>query len=256
MVNKQQVREVFREYVSDFDAQDAMIQLKIVHTNRVAELCEQIAESVDMTEEECEIAWLLGMLHDLGRFVQIREYGTFNDLISINHALGSLRVLFEEGYMRRFLECDTYDEIIDTAIRHHNAFRLPEGLDERTKRFCDVLRDADKIDILRLDTELPREDIYGSDIAQCKDETVTTIVFDEFMSQSAILRSNIENHIDRIIGHASLAFELVFPLSRKIVYQKGYVEKILDIFSENKSAQEQLSLMRTKVNAYISSEAD
>lgn len=256
MVNKQQVREVFREYVSDFDAQDGMIQLKIVHTNRVAELCEQIAKSIGMSEEECEIAWLLGMLHDLGRFVQIREYGTFNDLISINHALGSIRVLFEEGYMRRFLECNAYDEIIDTAIRYHNAFRLPDELDERTRRFCDVLRDADKIDILRLDTELPREDIYGADIWECRNEMVSEVVYDEFMSQSAILRPNIVNHIDRIIGHASLAFELVFPLSRSIVYQKGYIETILDISSENKSAQEQLSLMRTKVIAYISSDAD
>ncbi len=251
MVNKQKVKEIFREYVSDFDARDGMIQLKIVHTNRVAQLCEQIAESLDMSREECEIAWLLGMLHDLGRFVQIREYGTFNDLASINHALGSLRVLFEEGYMRRFLKSDRYDELIDTAIRHHNAFRLPADLDEKTKLFCDILRDADKIDILRLDTELPREDIYGADIEQCRYEEVTEAVFDEFMSQSAILRSNIKNHIDQIIGHASLAFELVFPLSRRIVHEKGYMDRIFDIGSENKSAQEQLRLMRTKVKNYI-----
>lgn len=251
MVNKQQVKEVFQSYVSDFDAGDAMIQLKIDHTKRVAELCEQIAKSLELTAEECELAWLLGMLHDLGRFVQIREYGTFNDLVSINHALGSIRVLFEDGYMRRFLECDCYDEIIDTAIRHHNAFRLPEGLDEKTKLFCDILRDADKVDIMRLDTELPREDIYGDDIEQCRYEAVTGAVFDEFMGRSAILRSNIVNHIDRIVGHASLAFELVFPLSRRIVYQKGYIDQIFDIGSENKCAQEQISLMRTKVKNYI-----
>lgn len=251
MVNKQQVKEVFRDYVADFDARDAMIQLKIVHTNKVAELCEKIAKSLEMSEEECELAWLLGMLHDLGRFVQIREYGTFDDLASINHALGSIRVLFEEGYMRRFLECDHYDEVVDRAIRHHNAFRLPEGLDEKTRRFCDILRDADKIDILRLDSELPREDIYGEDIMQCRYEAVSEVVFDEFMSQSAILRSNIQNHVDRIVGHASLAFELVFPLSRRIVYQNGYIDRIFDFGSENKSAQKQLLLMRTKVNDYI-----
>lgn len=251
MINEKQVKEVFQNYVSDFDAGDAMIRLKIVHTNRVAELCRKLAESLEMSEEECELAWLLGILHDLGRFVQIREYGTFDDAVSINHALGSIRVLFEEGYLRRFLECDRYDELIDTAIRYHNAFRLPEGLDEKTKLFCDILRDADKIDILRLDTELPREDIYGEDIGQCRYEEVTGAVYDEFMSQSAILRSNIKNHIDRIVGHASLAFELVFPLSRRIVYQEGYMDHMFDIGSENKCAQEQLSLMRTKVKNYI-----
>ena len=95
MINEKQVKEVFQKYVSDFDAGDAMIRLKIVHTNHVAELCRKLAGSLEMSEEECELAWLLGILHDLGRFVQIREYGTFDDAVSINHALGSIRVLFE-----------------------------------------------------------------------------------------------------------------------------------------------------------------
>ena len=86
---------------------------------------------------------------------------------------------------------------------------------------------------------------------QCIYEEVSEVVYKEFMSRSAILRSNMTNHVDRIIGHASLAFELVFPISRRIVYQKGYIDRIFDFGSENQRAQEQLGLMRTKVKDYI-----
>ncbi len=251
MVDKQRVKEVFQEYVSDFDSSEGMIRLKIIHTYRVAELCEQIAQSISMSREECDIAWLLGMLHDLGRFVQIREYGTFDDLRSINHALGSIRVLFEEGYMRRFMDDESYDEIIDTAIRHHNAFRLPTELDPKVRCFCDILRDADKIDILRINTELPKEDIYGKDIGLATTQSVSPAVYEEFMSESAILRKNIVNQIDRIISHASLAFELVFDISRNIVKDNGYLQKMLAIETENEEAREQLVRMREKMFSFI-----
>ena len=43
------------------------------------------------------------------------------------------------------------DALLRTAIRLHNAYRLPEEMDDRTRMFCQILRDADKIDILRCD---------------------------------------------------------------------------------------------------------
>lgn len=255
MVEKERVIQIFEEYVSEFDASDPMIAMKIEHTHKVATLCEQIARFLKWKEEKCELAWLLGMLHDLGRFVQIREYGTFDDLRSIDHALGSIRVLFEDGYLRRFLDEDKYDDVIDTAIRYHNAFRLPTDISCEMQSYCDLLRDADKIDILRINTEFPKEAIYGKDISLAKHQEVSEKVYEEFMRESAILRSNIITQIDRIIGHVSLAFELVYPFSKQIVFENGYVEKMLKIDTENETAHEQLKLMRDKIMNYISSES-
>ena len=39
-----------------------------------------------LTGEDKDVAWLLGMLHDIGRFEQIRCFGTFNDGMSVDHA--------------------------------------------------------------------------------------------------------------------------------------------------------------------------
>ena len=75
-IERERVRETFREYTDAYDATDEKIKLKIDHTYRVAELCERIAKAEQMEKTEVDLAWLLGMLHDVGRFEQLRRYGT------------------------------------------------------------------------------------------------------------------------------------------------------------------------------------
>ena len=47
-VERERVRETFREYTDAYDATDEKIKLKIDHTYRVAELCERIAKAERM----------------------------------------------------------------------------------------------------------------------------------------------------------------------------------------------------------------
>jgi putative nucleotidyltransferase with HDIG domain len=255
--------------VSDYDTTDGKIILKIQHTYRVAELCERIADSIGLQGEDRELAWLLGMLHDIGRFPQVRRYGTFIDSQSVDHALLSTQVLFEEKvsveplgdvqekneecYIRRYVQDEKYDSIIYTAIRHHNAYRLPEGLDERTLLFCNILRDADKVDILKVNVEFPMEVIYGEGCEKAYEEEVTPEVFADYMAQGAVLRAHNKNHVDLLVGHASLVFELVFPISVQIVREQGYLKNILNFETKNKTAQEQFVLMRRKMDEYMES---
>lgn len=250
MTDRQRVRDVFAEYVSDFDAQDGKVKLKIDHTYRVAAICDRIADSIGLNQEDKDTAWLLGMLHDIGRFKQIREYGTFNDSASIDHALASVQVLFEEGYIRRFIEQDGRDDVIFMAIRHHNAFRLPRRLDERTQMFCDLIRDADKVDIFRVNVEIPLETIYGEQAAYAPYEEVTPEVMQDYMQCHCVLRANKKNSIDHIAGHASLAFELVYPISLRIACEQGYLKKLLQYPVQNETAKQQFQMMQKMMQSY------
>ena len=54
MINRDRVLSIFSEYVSDYDASDPKIRLKIDHTYRVAEHCEEIARSLGMSDEEID----------------------------------------------------------------------------------------------------------------------------------------------------------------------------------------------------------
>ena len=85
-INREKALAAFQKYTDRYDSSRDMIRLKIEHTYRVCGLCQQIARSLDLPEEEVDIAWLTGLLHDVGRFEQQRVYGTFTDADSIDHA--------------------------------------------------------------------------------------------------------------------------------------------------------------------------
>ena len=83
-MNKAAVEKAFASYTQNYDPDDPKIKLKINHTYRVADLCERIARTVPGADTD--LAWLMGMLHDIGRFEQVRRYGTFMDAKSVDHA--------------------------------------------------------------------------------------------------------------------------------------------------------------------------
>lgn len=149
-IDRENVRKKFADYTANYNAKDEKIKLKINHTYRVAGLCDRIADSIGLVGEDRDIAWLLGMLHDVGRFEQIRRYHTFNDANSIDHAKLGADLLFNDGLMEEYvpglLEQPERD-LVELAIRQHNTYRLPETLTEREATFCKLIRDADKIDI-------------------------------------------------------------------------------------------------------------
>lgn len=95
VINRKAVLNAFAGYMHYYDPSDGKIKLKIDHTYRVAALCEKIADSVGLTGEDKDVAWLLGMLHDIGRFEQIRCFGTFNDGMSVDHAELGADILFD-----------------------------------------------------------------------------------------------------------------------------------------------------------------
>ena len=63
-----------------------------------------------------ELAELIGLLHDIGRFEQIKRYNTFIDKNSINHGQLGVKILFDDNQIRRFIKDSKYDDIIDGLI--------------------------------------------------------------------------------------------------------------------------------------------
>lgn len=74
-INRENIINRFIEYTSDYDLSDPKIKLKYDHTFRVANLCERIAKGNLLSEDDCALAWLTGILHDIGRFEQVRRMG-------------------------------------------------------------------------------------------------------------------------------------------------------------------------------------
>ena len=71
-LDRESVNKRFADYTDNYNSSDPKIKLKIDHTYRVADLCERIAMTAPGADKD--LAWLSGMLHDIGRFEQVRRY--------------------------------------------------------------------------------------------------------------------------------------------------------------------------------------
>lgn len=276
VINRKNVINAFAEYVRNYDPSDEKIKLKIDHTYRVAGLCQRIAESLGLSEPDVDIAWLLGMLHDIGRFEQIRRFGTFSDAQSVDHAEFGADLLFKEGLIRKFAE-GYYEEcelarsgneeaeqiiknnehhnkdtgLLEMAIRQHNKYRVKEGLTERQRMFCDILRDADKVDIFKVNADIPMEIIYDVTTEELKSGVISKEVLESFYKRETVLKSVRKSAVDHIVGHISLLFELVYKESYRQAKEQGYVYKLLDFKSDVPEVNAEFGDMRKYVDEFL-----
>lgn len=250
-LDRTHVEETFSSYVANYDASDSKVQLKILHTFRVAQMCDAISGSLDLNAEDTDIAWLCGMLHDIGRFEQLRRYGTFFDKRSVNHAALSADLLFKDGLIRTFLKDSSEDALIEKAIRLHNVFLLPEKLTEREALFCNILRDADKVDILRVNRETPMTEIYDLPEEAFYTSGISDAVFADAMRMENVNRENSRTAIDYLVGHICFVFGLVYPESVRQAAAQGYLDEMLAFRSRNPVTQERFRQINEVVRAYM-----
>lgn len=282
-INREHIKKTFQEYTDRYDSTNPKIKLKIDHTYRVANLCEQIAQSLELSAAEVDLAWLSGMLHDVGRFEQLRRYNTFSDAQSIDHARFAVELLYDEGLIADYVpEISTTElvagartwrsmgganesptaqsedmplsDILQTlriAIGEHSAYRIQKGLDERTRMFCQILRDADKVDIFRVICDMPMEEVYGFQTKDILRSAITPEVMQAFYEHHAVLRKLKKCPADYIVAHGSLTFELVYPESLRIAKEQGYLKQMMSFQSENPDTAEIFEDLRKDLNGYL-----
>ena len=261
---KQRATDRFNEYVKNYDISDPKIALKAFHTMKVAQFCEEIAASLGLSENDILVAWLCGLLHDIGRFEQIRRFDTFVDAISFNHGHLSAEILWgtdaieekercpvgnpSSPIIRDFIPSDEYDAIIRAAIWEHNAYRIADGYDERTLMFCNILRDADKVDIFRVIAESDLSDTLNIPDSEFHNTLISTRVMEAFFEHHCVLRSLKETPIDYIVGYISFFWELVYEKSRTLALEQGYLKKLVDFRVELPEAKKQFELIRKELS--------
>lgn len=251
IIDRQKALNAFNAYVGNYDANNEKIKLKIEHTYRVCELCERIARESGFDKDEIEIAWLTGLLHDVGRFEQLRRYGTFIDAQSIDHAEFGADILFKKGKIRDYVDDASEDLLLERTVRCHSAYKVPDSYSRREKKFANLLRDADKIDILKVNIIVPLEEIYNVTTRELKNCRVSDEVMQAFNEEHAVLRSLKKTPVDNVVGHISLVYELVYPVSYMIVYEQGFLNKLMDFESELPETNRQFEQIRAKMSAYI-----
>lgn len=235
-IDRSKALAAFRAYTSAYDRTNPRIAIKIEHTMHVADICARIARSEGWGKDGEDLAWLCGLLHDMGRFEQLRRWDTFKDADSASHAALGVEALFGQSpadapahtSIRAFIDDDAEDGLIRASIAYHSDFRLPEGLDERTRRFCNVVRDGDKVDIMRDIADSPVETILKMDTAAFLGSRISPDAAQAFDERRCVSRGERHEPADFLVGLICFMFELVFPASRTIARERGDIYRLLD----------------------------
>ena len=141
-----------------------MMQLKRTHTAFVVKNAEAIADGEGFTDEEREVSLAAALLHDTGRYEQLKRYNTFKDSESVDHAVFSHDIVKSLGWLDKGeaasspLVSEAQKEIILKAVLYHNRRDLPPEIEQSNNpnnrtllgAAAHTVRDADKLDIFRV----------------------------------------------------------------------------------------------------------
>ena len=222
---RQSCLDAFNSYVARYDVSDERIALKVEHTYEVAKLCDEIARGEGLPPADVDLAWLCGLLHDIGRFEQLRQWGTFSDADSCSHAALGIQVLKDE--MGSFTCDPEWAHIIERAVALHSDFRLPSGLSDRERLFCTITRDADKVDIMRVFNQSSCEAVLGIDPSEFSRGDISDVAFEAFGERRCLAHDERPGSLDGLVDAVCLALELELPASRKALGDRGYLQALL-----------------------------
>ena len=224
-------KEIFKEYVKNYNPEDEKIKIKIAHIERVSQISKRLAENLKLNQEDIELAELIGLLHDIGRFEQVKRYHTFVDKDSINHGEYGVKILFENGLIREFIKDDQYDRIIKLAILNHNKADIEKGLTKRENLHAKIIRDADKTDIFSILTTGDKEAIWEK--ADLSNDIISDQIYREFMEDKRIDYKKRETSADILVSHFAYVYDFSFKEALEVIKQNNYLDKLYNRFIFN-----------------------
>lgn len=250
MIDIEKAKKEFDNYARNYDLEDETINIKYYHIYRVMDIAGQIAQSLNLSEEEINLAKIIGLLHDIARFEQYRRFHTFSDIKSIDHGDYGAEILKQNDFIRKFVETDQYDNIILKAVKNHNKFKIEEGLTEKELLFSKIVRDADKIDIYFEIYTMFYQD--PEDIEAVEESTIRDEYMERILKNEDIERKMDNNVMDQFLILLCFVFDYNFKYSFEIMYREDYINKMLERFNfKNNDTKEKMEKIREVLNNYI-----
>ncbi len=218
--------QIFEKYLDDYDRENDKVKLKIIHTYGVVEQSTELSRRLGLSEEDTSLAIIIALLHDIGRFEQLKRYDSFLP-DTMDHAAYGVKVLFEEGMIRKFVPEDTWDDIIRTAIAKHSDFRLEGIEDERTLLHAKIIRDADKLDNCRVKLVDALETFVGAPAEEIGAQPISQKVREDALAGRCIFSPDRVTEMDYWVSYVAYFYDLNFRESLEIVRENDFVRRII-----------------------------
>lgn len=219
-------KKAFERYLDQYDREDDKIKLKIVHTYGVVRCMNQITKKMGLSKEERKLAELIALLHDIGRFEQLKRFGSFEPGL-MDHAAYGAEILFEEGMIREFIEDSRYDEIIRMAIEKHSAYKLIGISDPCALLHAKLIRDADKLDNCRVKLEDAVETMLDVSAEEVGKQQISPEVLAQVYQKTSIDNKTRNTKMDYWVSYVAYFFDINFPETLEIIQEHQYVDRII-----------------------------
>ncbi len=243
MIQYEDVLKEFKKYVEQFDTKNKEINKKISHSYHVADLANKLAKKMNLNEEDTFLIKTIGLLHDIGRFLQYKKTKKYDDVKThIDHAKLAIEYLFQEKHIKDFQIPEKYYKIIEKAILNHNKLTIENGLEERELFFSKLIRDLDKIDLFR---------VSATNYDLAFKEKITPEVKGMFYHHTLVDVLYEKNASDEIVITLAFVYDIHFKESYLLLQETDNLELFLSVIEANKKLEEEFESLKKEVRTFL-----
>jgi hypothetical protein len=237
-------------FFGDDECVNAHLAMKQEHTRRTCEEILVLAQQLALDDQQKQIAEVVALFHDVGRFPQFAEYRTFNDAKSIDHSHRGVEILQREGVLGVLRREER--QWVETAIEHHGRKSLPPNLNGQALLFSKLIRDADKLDIYRVVIRLYRRYRADPDSLPWKPELpdeprYSADVFEAVMNGKLLDHGMLQTLNDMLLCKLSWVYDVNFAAALARLREQGSLEQILSFLP----ATPEIERLGEKVLSYV-----
>ena len=235
-----------KQFATDDEEVMQGIRIKEIHTGYVTAIARELAQHLQLKPHDVQLAEIMGLFHDVGRFRQYSIYKTFNDAQSEDHAELGLKVLAEEMPYWKDLPADDA-ELVRFAIQNHNKKEIAPTDDKRKLLFARLLRDADKLDIYRVLSPYLAPD--GVDKApKFIPADASQLASPDFVQAFAEGKQadyrRLRTHGDRKLVRLMWVYDINFSWTLRKMTERGYVDLIIKYLPEQEGLEKGIRRLR------------
>lgn len=210
------IMKIFNDYAKTFELKNKNIMRKFHHSYRVMDFSIEIAKSLDLNEEDIRVIGIAGLFHDIARFEQWTQYETYVDSKSFDHGDMGYNIL-KEKFIDEFGLNENEQEIVLKAVKNHNKFKVEDNIEGKELLICNIIRDADKLDIMKEQGFITKED-------SVKDELVNLL-----LEHKVVANDLVETEMDSLFRLIAFIFDLNFEYSFKYLLHKKIIENKINL---------------------------
>lgn len=239
------IKEKFLEYTSKFTEKECVY--KVEHTFRVVFLSLEIGKSIGLSDEDLYLVELASMLHDIGRFEQMKRYHTFVDSKSKYHGDIGVEVLLEDNLIDSFCKDEEEKNIVLKTCKYHGTLKVADNLTEKEKLIVNIVRDGDRLDILN-------NAILENIKLDIGNDTVSENIKEDFYNHKLIEIVEKNSKADRLVIWLAFVYDFNFKYTYQYLKDNNIMDKLVSLYitkTSNLECKGEYKRMLEEINKYI-----